>query len=128
MSIVETISYELWDKDPEAFAHQLGINHKLSGFCGITDHPIPNSLVSDSIEMFSTFFSLSEDIKMQYFLQELGGARGYTPYRIETPKGGQHADLKNSGKWEENYQLIIHIENICLIISMQTKLKNLKQE
>ena len=105
MSIVETISYELWDKDPEAFAHQLGKNHKLSGFCGINDHPISNSLVSESIEMFATFFSLSEDIKMKYFLKDLGGARGYTPYRIETPKGGQHADLKEF--WQMGRELPI---------------------
>ena len=32
MSIVETISYELWDKDPEAFADQLGKNHKQQDF------------------------------------------------------------------------------------------------
>ena len=31
---------------------------------------------------------------MQYFKKDLGGARGYTPYKIETPKGGNHADLK----------------------------------
>ena len=52
MSIVDTISYELWDKDPEAFANQLGKNHKTTGFCGIEDHPIPQKMVSDSIKMF----------------------------------------------------------------------------
>ena len=55
MSIVETISYELWDKDPEAFANQLGKNHKATGFCGIQDHPIPEKMVSESIEMFEEY-------------------------------------------------------------------------
>ena len=94
MSIVDTISYELWDKDPEAFADQLGKNHKRSGFCGIQDHPIPERMVSDSIEMFEEFFALSQDIKMKYFIKDIGGARGYTPYKIETAKGAKHADLK----------------------------------
>jgi isopenicillin N synthase-like dioxygenase len=31
---------------------------------------------------------------MKYFDADLGGARGYTPYKVETPQGGQHADLK----------------------------------
>jgi len=84
MSIVETISYELWDKDPEAFANQLGKNHKATGFCGIQDHPIPEKMVSESIEMFEEFFALSQDIKMKYFIKNIGGARGYTPYKIET--------------------------------------------
>ena len=63
MSIVETISYELWDKDPEAFANQLGKNHKTTGFCGIQDHPIPETMVSESIEMFEEFFALSRQSK-----------------------------------------------------------------
>ena len=94
MSIVETISYELWDKDPEAFADQLGKNHKATGFCGIQDHPIPEHMVSDSIKMFEEFFALPQDIKMKYFIKNIGGARGYTPYKIETAKGAEHADLK----------------------------------
>ena len=44
--------------------------------------------------MFADFFAQSEELKMKYFDEDIGGARGYTPYKIETPKGGQHADLK----------------------------------
>jgi isopenicillin N synthase-like dioxygenase len=31
---------------------------------------------------------------MQYFETNLGGARGYTPIKVETPKGGYEADIK----------------------------------
>ena len=31
---------------------------------------------------------------MSYFEPNLGGARGYNPLKIETPKGGYNADLK----------------------------------
>ena len=51
-------------------------------------------MVSESIEMFEEFFALSQDIKMKYFIKNIGGARGYTPYKIETAKGAEHADLK----------------------------------
>tara|TARA_B110000263_G_scaffold168377_1_gene146672 strand:- start:463 stop:1242 length:780 start_codon:yes stop_codon:yes gene_type:complete len=44
--------------------------------------------------MFADFFHQNNQIKMQYFDKNLGGARGYTPYKTETPKDGNHADLK----------------------------------
>ena len=94
MSIVETISYKTWLENPQEFAQKLGENHKRTGFCGINHHPISESLVNQSLEIFSEFFERSEEFKMQYFKKDLGGARGYTPYKIETPKGGNHADLK----------------------------------
>ena len=93
MSIVETISYELWDKDPEAFADQLGKNHKATGFCGIQDHPIPEHMVSDSIKMFEEFFALPQDIKMKYFIKNIGGPRGIRQYKIQQPKGDNNQDL-----------------------------------
>ena len=86
MSIVDTISYELWDKDPEAFADQLGKNHKRTGFCGIKDHPIPERMVSDSIEMFEEFFALSQDIKMKYFIKDIGGARVIRHIKLKQQK------------------------------------------
>ena len=91
---VETISFDLWDKDPEKFAERLGQSHKSTGFCGIKDHPIKKELVNSCVAMFADFFAQSEELKMKYFDENIGGARGYTPYKIETPKGGQHADLK----------------------------------
>ena len=92
--LIETVSFDLWDKDPEQFARRLGQNHKSTGFCGIKDHPIKKELVDSCIAMFADFFSQSEELKMKYFDEDMGGARGYTPYKIETPQGGQHADLK----------------------------------
>ena len=65
--IVKTISFDLWHKDPELFANQLGENQKLTGFCGIKDHPIAKELVDDCINMFADFFHQNNQIKMQYF-------------------------------------------------------------
>ena len=93
-NIVKTISFDIWHQAPELFANQLGENQKLTGFCGIKDHPIQKDLVNDCIDMFADFFHLNNKIKMQYFDEKMGGARGYTPYKIETPKDGNHADLK----------------------------------
>ena len=46
------------------------------------------------MEIFKEFFSFSEKNKMVYFEPNLGGARGYTPIKVETPKGGYEADIK----------------------------------
>jgi isopenicillin N synthase-like dioxygenase len=39
-------------------------------------------------------FALPEAIKRKYYLDGTGGARGYTPFGIETAKGADHFDLK----------------------------------
>jgi isopenicillin N synthase-like dioxygenase len=44
--------------------------------------------------VFAEFFALPEDVKRRYHVAGGGGARGYTPFGIETAKGAQHFDLK----------------------------------
>ena len=94
MDTIKEISFDLWDKDPEQFAHLFGNSLRSIGFCGVTNHPITRDLVDDSIALFKEFFEHSKALKMKYFDKNIGGARGYTPYKIETPKDGEHADLK----------------------------------
>ncbi len=92
--LIKTLSFKLWEEDPDQFVELLGKNHKSTGFCAIKDHPIEPDLVNSCIKMMSEFFALPEDIKMKYFDEGLGGARGYTPYKIETPQGSNEPDLK----------------------------------
>jgi isopenicillin N synthase-like dioxygenase len=40
------------------------------------------------------FFALPAEVKMQYHLKGTGGARGYTPFGIETAKDSRYPDLK----------------------------------
>ena len=94
MDSITEISFDLWDKDPEQFAHLFGNSLRSIGFCGVTNHPITKDLVDDSIALFKEFFEQPTVLKMKYFEKNIGGARGYTPYKIETPKDGEHADLK----------------------------------
>ena len=88
------LSLNLWEKDPEDFSFQLGNNFQNTGFCGISDHTLNKGLVDEVLENFKSFFSLPESKKMAYFEPNLGGARGYTPIKIETPKDGSEADVK----------------------------------
>ena len=88
------LSLKNQSQDPLGFANDLGLNFMQWGFCGIKDHSIDKELVKEVVGIFSQFFSLSEDVKKQYYDSSLGGSRGYTPYKIETPKGGASPDMK----------------------------------
>ena len=72
----------------------MGKNFENSGFCGITEHSINKKLIEEVLQIFKEFFTLAEEEKLQYFEGNLGGARGYTPIKVETPKGGYDADIK----------------------------------
>ena len=88
------LSLKDFKKDISSFSEDLGVSFKKSGFCGIEHHGIDTSLVSEVQDMFAEFFSFSKDYKMNFYRPEIGGARGYTPFKIETPKDGNLADLK----------------------------------
>ncbi|HET8943079.1 MAG TPA: 2OG-Fe(II) oxygenase family protein, partial [Rudaea sp.] len=45
-------------------------------------------------DAFVGFFALPTDVKMKYHLKGTGGARGYTPFGVETAKDSKYSDLK----------------------------------
>ena len=88
------LSFQEKQKDKNNFSKELGESFRKWGFAGIKEHNIDKDLVKQVMNLFSEFFSLSKDIKDNYYKPELGGARGYTPIKIETPKGGKNPDIK----------------------------------
>ncbi len=81
-------------EDRAAFVDELGAAYREWGFAGIRNHGIPQSLIDGSYDVFKAFFALPEDTKKQYHVPGSGGARGYTPFGVETAKGSKHFDLK----------------------------------
>ncbi len=88
------ISLDDFKKDRESFSEELGLNFRKWGFCGVKDHGVDTKLVKEVQNIFIKFFNLSEDKKLEYYDPKLGGARGYTPFKIETPKDAHRPDLK----------------------------------
>ena len=88
------LSFQEKQKDKNSFSKELGESFKQWGFAGIRDHTINKELVKEVVSLFSDFFRLPDDIKEAYYRPDLGGARGYTPIKIETPKGGKNPDIK----------------------------------
>lgn len=94
MSQIPTLDIRRFDTDRDAFVAELGNAYREWGFAGIRGHGIPQSLIDDAYRVFTTFFALPEDTKRTYHVAGGGGARGYTPFGVETAKGAQYSDLK----------------------------------
>ncbi len=81
-------------EDRAAFVAELGAAYREWGFAGIRNHGIAQSLIDGSYEVFKAFFALPEEVKQRYHVPGGGGARGYTPFGVETAKGAKYSDLK----------------------------------
>ena len=91
---IPTLDIQRFDTDRDAFVAELGAAYREWGFAGIRNHGIPQALIDDAYRVFSAFFALPEDVKRQYHVAGGGGARGYTPFGVETAKGAKYSDLK----------------------------------
>ena len=91
---IASVSLTDADRDPDAFADRLGKSFEEYGFAVIGDHGIPDELIHRAEGKAEEFFALPEEVKRKYFIPGGGGARGYTPFGIETAKGANAHDLK----------------------------------
>jgi len=94
MQRVPTLDIRRYDTDRDAFVAELGQAYREFGFCCISGHGIARELIDGAYDAFQRFFALPTDTKLAYHVPGSGGARGYTPYKVETAKGSQYADLK----------------------------------
>ena len=90
--VIPTLS--LREADSTAFVRDLGAAYEQHGFVILTDHGMPQALIDRFLGLYKTFFAWPEDAKRRYHVPGSGGARGYTPFGIETAKGATHHDLK----------------------------------
>lgn len=91
---VPTLDISRFHTDRDAFVADLGLAYREFGFCGISGHGIPASLIDGAYAAFERFFDLPDAVKRRYHVVGGGGARGYTPYKVETAKDAKHPDLK----------------------------------
>jgi isopenicillin N synthase-like dioxygenase len=91
---VPTLDIRRYHSDRDAFVAELGAAYREFGFCCISGHGIKRELIDGSYDAFQRFFALPTETKMKYHVPGSGGARGYTPLKVETAKDSQYADLK----------------------------------
>jgi isopenicillin N synthase-like dioxygenase len=94
MKQVPTLDIRRYDSDRDAFVAELGAAYRQFGFCCISGHGIPRELVDGAYQAFEQFFALPTQTKMKYHVPGSGGARGYTPFKVETAKDSRYPDLK----------------------------------
>lgn len=80
--------------DPQRLANDLGESFATFGFAMVRDHGIDPALIRRGWDLTEAFFALPEAEKRRYVLQDLAGARGYTPFATEIAKGATAHDLK----------------------------------
>ena len=93
-SRIPTLDIRRYDSDRAAFVAELGAAYREWGFAGIRGHGIAQSMVDGAYDVFRRFFALPAEVKMRYHVKGSGGARGYTPFGIETAKDSRYPDLK----------------------------------
>jgi isopenicillin N synthase-like dioxygenase len=91
---VPTLDIRRFDTDRDAFVQELGSAYREFGFCGISGHGIPSALIDEAYQCFYDFFALPDEVKRKYHVKGGGGARGYTPFMVETAKDSRYPDLK----------------------------------
>ena len=91
---IRRFTHPVSPEDRQAFVDELGASYREWGFAGIRNHGIPQELIDASYEAFKRFFALPEAVKLKYRIEGGGGARGYTPYGVETAKDSKYFDLK----------------------------------
>jgi len=91
---VPTLDIRRYDSDRAAFVAELGQAYREFGFCCISGHGIPARLIDGAYAAFERFFALPDAVKRRYHVKGGGGARGYTPFMVETAKDSEHPDLK----------------------------------
>jgi isopenicillin N synthase-like dioxygenase len=89
----EIASVSLAD-EPQALAERIGRSFEDFGFAIVARHGIRQELIDRAENKAKAFFALPEEVKRKYHIAGGGGARGYTPFGIETAKGAQAHDLK----------------------------------
>ena len=94
MKQIPTLDIRRYEHDRAAFVTELGAAYREFGFCCIGGHGIPQALIDGAYEAFRCFFALPAEIRMRYHVPGGGGARGYTPFKVETAKDSQYPDLK----------------------------------
>ncbi|MDB5684577.1 MAG: 2OG-Fe(II) oxygenase [Sphingomonas bacterium] len=91
---VATLSLGAASLDPDSFSRPLGETFARFGFAVVADHGIDAALIARADAAARAFFALPDETKRLYHRPGTGGARGYTPFGVETAKDASEVDLK----------------------------------
>ena len=88
------ISMARFRADPRGFAAALRREFEATGFAVIADHGLDQTVIEAGSAAAKSFFAQPDAEKRRWHVAGQAGARGYTPFGIETAKGHRRPDLK----------------------------------
>ena len=91
---LQPIPMALWRSDPQAFAAALRTAFEATGFAVVQGHGLDERLIDAASVSAKSFFALPDAEKRRWHVAGQAGARGYTPFGVETAKGRRRPDLK----------------------------------
>lgn len=91
---IESVDFARWPADPDGFQRAFGTSFERYGFAVVRNHGLPQDLIDRCLAHFRQFFSWPVAARMRYHVPSSGGARGYTPFGVETARGATEHDLK----------------------------------
>ena len=91
---ISPIPLSLVDRDPGAAAAAFGDAFARTGFAVVADHGIADATIDRALDATRAFFALPDDVKRRYHRPGTGGARGLTPFGVETARDADMSDLK----------------------------------
>jgi isopenicillin N synthase-like dioxygenase len=81
------------DSDAAALVDEAGRAYRAFGFCGFSNHGIPDAVIDGAYDVFRRFFALPAAVKAGSRAAP-GGQRGYTPFGTERARDNPVPDLK----------------------------------
>jgi isopenicillin N synthase-like dioxygenase len=91
---ITPVSLTLVEQDLRAAARAIGDSFERTGFAVVSDHGIPAELIARADAAARAVWAMPASEKALYHIPGTGGARGYTPFGIETAKDASTSDLK----------------------------------
>ena len=91
---IQPVSMSRYDADFQGFSDDLGASFTRYGFAVVADHGLDEAVIKAAIDDAKAFFALPEEVKRAYHMPGTGGARGLTPFGVETAKDAKAVDLK----------------------------------
>lgn len=91
---IEQLTVLNLEDEPGRLAAGLGASFREYGFAAVSGHGITPALIERAWRLTAELFALPDAEKRRYVVPGSGGARGYTPFGIETAKGASAHDLK----------------------------------
>jgi isopenicillin N synthase-like dioxygenase len=91
---IAPVALSLVETDLEGAARALGECFERTGFAVIEGHGVPAAVIDRALSEMRVFFARADAEKRLAHVPGQGGARGYTPFGIETAKDSTLFDLK----------------------------------